>query len=253
MPQPGLRIVGTGQYLPRKILTSAEIDARLSLPEGTLAARAGITARHVAGEGESSSDMAAAASLQALEAAGLRPQDLDLILGACGVMEQAIPSTAVLVQGKLGLGRSGVPAYDVNATCLSFIQALDLAALKIAAGQARHVLIFSADIASVGLDWDMPDVAAIFGDGAAAVVLSADGAGLLARRFETYAEGQAACVLAGGGTRITAALDRDAAAEASYFRMDGQLAYRVAARYMPRFLLRLLQEGGVTPLSLIHI
>lgn len=246
----GLRIEGTGRYLPARRLASREIDARLGWPEGTIETRFGIRARHVAEGEETSSTMAAAAARQALQAAGLEPQDLDLILGACGVMEQAIPSTATLVQAKLGLGRSGIAAYDVNATCLSFVQALDLAAMKIAMGRARKVLIFSADIASVGLDWAQPEVASIFGDGAAAVVVSAEGDGLLASRFETYAEGSNACLLEGGGTRITAAIDPQAAARASYFRMDGPLAYRVAARRMPRFLTNLLIEAGVAPQDL---
>ena len=247
---PGLRIAGTGRYLPAERLLSHDIDRRLGWRLGETEARFGIKARHVASAAETSSMMATEAALAALAAAGIQPEALDLILGACGVMEQAIPSTATLVQGRLGLGRSGIAAYDVNATCLSFIQALDLAAMKIALGRAKTVLIFAADIASVGLDWSRPEVAAIFGDGAAAVVLTADGEGLLASRFETYAEGGRACVLAGGGTRITAAVDRDAAARASYFEMDGALAYRVAARRMPRFLLRLLGEAQLAPEAL---
>lgn len=240
-----LRIAGTGIYLPRRQVRSSELDARLGWADGTLEQRYGLTARHVAGDEETSSFMAAEAARQALAAANIAADQLDLILGACGVMEQAIPSTATLVQHRLGLARSGIAAYDVNATCLSFIQAMDLAALKINAGQAKRVLIFSADIASVGLDWAEPDVAAIFGDGAAAVVLTADGEGLQASRFETYSEGRDACVLEGGGTRISAAIDQARAARASYFRMDGQAAFRTSFRYMPRFIKRLLAEAEI--------
>ncbi|MCF7645272.1 beta-ketoacyl-ACP synthase III [Bacillus subtilis] len=243
--KPGLRIAGTGAFLPKKCVLSSDIDNMLGWPAGTTENRFDLTARYVAEGDETSSYMAEQAALQALDAAGIAPQDLDLILGACGVMEQVIPSTATLVQHRLGLGKSGIPAYDVNATCLSFIQALDLAAMKIQLGLARNVLIFSADIASVGLDWKEPNVAAIFGDGAAAVVLTADGDGLLASRFETYSEGRDACVLAGGGTRISAAVDPVAAAEASYFRMNGQAAFRVTARYLSRFLKRLFAQDGL--------
>ena len=247
-PVNGLRILGTGKYLPERRVASGEIDARMGWPAGHTQARYGLDARHVAQGPETSSMMAEAAARQALERAGLHPQDLDLILGGCGVMEQAIPSTATLVQARLGLGASGVPAYDVNATCLSFVQALDLAAMKIASGQARRVLVFAADIASVGLDWDEPDTAAIFGDGAAAVVLGADeggDGGILSSRFETYGDARDACVLEGGGTRISAAVDPQAAVRASYFRMDGQAAFRAAARHLPRFLRRLLGDAGV--------
>jgi len=242
---PALRIAGTGQYLPRHKRLSSDIDAMLGWSKGDIEARFGIRSRHVADADETSSMMAAAAAQNALDAANIKPEELDLILGACGVMEQAIPSTATLVQNRLGLGRSGIPAYDVNATCLSFIQALDLAAMKIRLGQARNVLIFAADIASVGLDWTRPEVAAIFGDGAAAVILTADGEGLLASRFETYSEGHHACVLAGGGTRMAKIVEPEAAARAPFFQMDGAVAFRVAARRMPRFLTRLLDEAGV--------
>lgn len=242
----GLYIAGTGAYLPQRCVTSIEIDERLGWAQGTTEARFGLSARYVAQGEETSSYMAEQAARQALDAAGIAPVDLDLILGACGVMEQAIPSTATLVQHRLGLQRSGIAAYDVNATCLSFLQALELAEMKICLGQAQNVLVFSADIASVGLDWNEPDVAAIFGDGAAAVVVRSGGQGLLAHRFETYSAGRDACVLAGGGTRITAAVDPEAAARASYFRMDGQAAFRTAAKYLPRFLERLFSQAGQT-------
>lgn len=236
-------ILGTGSYLPRERLDSEAVDARMGWAPGECAARYGIAARHVAAADETTSYMAARAAERALDMAGLRPADLDLILGACGVMEQPIPSTAVLVQDRLGLGASGVPAYDVNATCLSFLQALDLAALKIAAGEARRVLVFSSDIASVGLDWTRPEAAAIFGDGAAAVVVEAGDGALLARGFETYAEGRGACVLAAGGTRVNPA--RGIAGGDDRFRMDGAQAFRVASRRLPGFLGRLLARAGV--------
>lgn len=242
-----MRILGTGMYLPKQRLASSAIDQRFGWAAGTTERRYGLAARHIAGPEESTSMMATEAARQAIEVAGIRAGDLDLILGACGVMEQAIPSTATLVQARLGLGKSGIPSYDVNATCLSFVQALDLAAMRIAAGRARRVLVFSADIASVGLDWSDPDTAAIFGDGAAAVVLGADaGEGVLASRFETYSEGQAACVLEGGGTRYGGARDPELLDRTNVFHMDGQTAFRIAARYLPRFLRALMDEAGVS-------
>lgn len=173
-------------------------------------------------------------------------------------------ATAALVHARLGLQDSGIPAYDMGATCLSFIAAMDHASLKIAAGQARRVLIVSADIASVGLDWSRPEAAAIFGDGAAAVVLGRsapsgefemDGAGgggdaaqsgLLSLQLETWSEGRDACVLAAGGTRVNPARQGGIAPDEALFRMDGQAAFRVAARRLPRFLARLLASAGVS-------
>ncbi|RNF34595.1 3-oxoacyl-ACP synthase III family protein [Paracoccus methylarcula] len=237
-----LTIRGTGSYRPRQTLESSQIDIRFDWAPGTCLSRYGIETRHVAAEDETTSFMAAEAAKLALDMAGYSASDLDMILGGCGVMEQPIPSTAVLVQDRLGLGRSGIPAYDVNATCLGFLQALDLAAMQISCGRARRVLVFSSDIASVGLDWSHPEAAAIFGDGAAAVVVEAGGNGaVLASDFRTYGEGRDACVLAAGGTRVNPA--RGIKPGEDRFRMDGAQAYRVASRHLPRFVARLLRRA----------
>lgn len=237
-----LTIRGTGSYRPHQTLESSRIDTRFGWSPGTCLHRFGIETRHVATEDETTSYMATEAAKLALDMAGCKASDLDMILGACGVMEQPIPSTAVLVQDRLGLGRSGIPAYDVNATCLSFLQALDLAAMQISCGRVRRVLVFSSDIASVGLDWTHPEAAAIFGDGAAAVVIEAGGDGaVLATDFRTYGEGRDACVLAAGGTRVNPA--RGIKPGDDHFRMDGAQAYRVASRHLPRFVTRLLRRA----------
>lgn len=239
-----ITITGTGSYLPQTVLASSDIDARLGWPKGDCESRFGIATRHVASPDETSSMMATKAAHAALDMAGRSAADLDMILGACGVMEQPIPSTAALVQDRLGLGRSGIPAFDVNATCLSFLQALDLAAMQIQLGRARCVLVFSSDIASVGLDWNRPEAAAIFGDGAAAVIVEAGGAGaILSHDFQTYAYAHDACVLAAGGTRINPA--RGITAGQDRFQMDGAKAFKIASRYLPRFLRRLMGDAGV--------
>ncbi|RVV97304.1 ketoacyl-ACP synthase III [Mesobaculum littorinae] len=236
-------IEGTGSYLPRTPVTAAEIDARMGWPTGLSLKRFGLGVRHVADSDETTSYMATRAAERAMEMAGCGPSDIDLILGACGVMEQPIPSTAVLVQDRLGLAQSGVPAFDINATCLSFLQALDVAGMWLETGRARRVLVFSSDIASVGLDWSRPEGAAIFGDGAAAVVLGRGDGAVLAHGFETYSEGRDACVLAAGGTRVNPA--RGAAPGDDTFQMDGGLAFRVAATRLPPFLAGLLRRAGI--------
>lgn len=244
-----VRILGTGLYRPARDLPSREIDARMGWPEGETARRFHIETRAVAGEGETSSAMGARAAQAALDAAGIEAGEVDLILAACGVGEQPIPATAVLIHARLGLQDSGIPAYDIGATCLSFIAALDHAALKIAAGQARRVLIVSADIASVGLDWSHPEGAAIFGDGAAAVVLGAAEeapARLLALRIETWSEGREACTLAAGGTRINPSRAGGIAPQDALFKMDGQAAFRLTHRRLPRFVAQLLAAAGIT-------
>ncbi|MEQ5773906.1 hypothetical protein J4E05_00065 [Thalassospira sp. NFXS8] len=236
-------IYGTGNYLPEQCMSANAVDRLLGWSEGQSLARFGIANRHVASQHETTSFMAAKAAKRALDMAQCQAKDIDLILGACGVMEQPIPSTAVLVQDRLGLGKSGIPAFDVNATCLSFLQALDLAGMWIEAGRARRVLVFSSDIASSGLDWTQPEGAAIFGDGAAAVVVGPGDGAILAHGFETYGEGKDACVLAAGGTRVNPA--RGIACGDDKFRMDGGKAFRITSRYLPKFLSTLLARAGI--------
>ena len=251
-----LRIAGYGAYRPREHRSSAAFDALFGKPPGWTEAEFGIAARGVAAADETSSMMAAAAGAAALDAAGWPAASLDLLIGACGVMEQPIPGTSVLVQARLGLGRSGIPAFDVNQTCLSFLTALDIAALGIARGRWRRVLIAAADIASAGLDLSVPASAAIFGDGAAAVCVEAGdgpeggdregGAGLLASRFATWGDGKDLAVLAAGGTRIRVEEGHDALVAGSRFRMDAFGVFKAAARGLPALVDGALAEAGLT-------
>ena len=164
-------------------------------------------------------------------------------------MEQAIPCTAALVHRELGLGDSGIPAFDVNATCLSFLVALDLLGAAISAGRFRRVLIVSSEIASAGLPWDEPATAMLFGDGAAAVVLSHGTPGetsqLLGTHFETFSDGANFCQIRAGGTRLRARDDPLAYAGHAVFRMDGKATYRMAAQRLPVYLERLLARAGI--------
>lgn len=242
------RLAGTGGYLPRREVTSDELDRVHGRPPGQTRRVAGIAARRYAEPDETSSMMAAAAAEEALAEAGWTASDLDAIVGACGVMEQPIPGTAALVQRRLGLGRSGIPAFDVNATCLSFLPALDAALAGMAFQGWRRVLIFSADIASAALDHEDIESSALFGDGAAAVLVErGDAHALLASRLETYGAHSDLCQLASGGTRLSPHRDFDAFMAGSRFRMDGPALFRATARPFPRFLSRLFETAGVGP------
>jgi len=196
--------------------------------------------------------MAAAAAQAALRDAGLDLASVDLLLFGAAVGRQPIPATAPLVKRELGGAALAFAAYDVNATCLSALVAMDLAALHIAAGRARHVLVVTSEIASRALPWhDAPDTAGLFGDGAAAFVMSAAGEGRSGRpRFgafhmETFAEGYEACTLGSGGTGIDYHGDPEGFARSAYFRMDGKALYRVTAAALPGFLDRLLGQAGL--------
>lgn len=242
------RLAGTGGYLPREETTSDSLDAARGRPAGETRDRFRIRSRRYAAPDETSSMMAAAAAEEALADAGWAAESLDAILGACGVMEQPIPGTAPLVQRRLGLGASGIPAWDVNATCLSFIPALDAAIAGMAAQGWRRVLVFSADIASAALDHDDAEASAIFGDGAAAVLIEpGEEHALLASRIETYGEHSDLCRLEAGGTRLRYHDDPEGFRAGSWFRMDGPALFRATARAFPGFLSRLLDAAGTTP------
>jgi 3-oxoacyl-[acyl-carrier-protein] synthase III len=242
-----LRIVATGEYRPVACVDSTQYDRRWQRPDGWTLRHAGVGSRRVAGPDEPASLMAAEAATQALQRAGLQARDLDAVIVANSVGEQAIPCTAALVHRRLGLGDSGGAAFDSNATCLGFVVALDQAAMAIAAGRWQRVLIVAAEIPSAGLDPDDPDTAPLFGDGAAAAIVEAgDGSSaLLSARLETWSDGADLCQVVSGGTRIRVHGDLDAYIAGARFRMSGKATYRMAAQRLPGFLERLFGAAGV--------
>jgi 3-oxoacyl-[acyl-carrier-protein] synthase-3 len=194
--------------------------------------------------------MAARALGQALEASGLSGADLDLIVATSVVAEQPMPTNAVLVQRALGLEASGIPCFDVNASCLGFLVALEMATLGIAAGRYRRVGIVASEIASKGLDSSDLETSSLFGDGAGAVVLgaaSAEAPGSIdALRCATYSRGADFCQMAAGGSRYNI-VTPPPRPEDYLFRMDGRALFRMAAEKLPRFVSEVLAEAGCTP------
>ena len=244
-----MRIAGLGVARPRETRTSEQLDALFARPRGWTQEQFGIDARGVASADETSSAMAAEAARNAIEAAGWNEGDFDVLIGACGVMEQPIPGTSVLIQHALGLGGSGIAAFDVNQTCLSFLTALDVAAMGFESGRWRRVVIASADIASAGLDEKDPGAYAIFGDGAAAACLEIGddphGPGLLSRASETYGDARDLATLKAGGTKIRLEDGLEPFVQASKFHMDAFGIFKAAARHLPAMIDRVLDEAGL--------
>lgn len=244
-------VLGTGVGLPREIVGSSCLDRRLGKPSGWIGKACGVVSRPVADCDETQEHMAVAAAKMALADAGLEPDALDLILFGAAVGRQPIPATAPLIKDLLGIKNRQVPAYDINATCLSALVAMDIANLHICAGRAKHVLVVSSELASRALPWDDdPATAGLFGDGAGALVLgpSAESDRLCIRDFamETWAEGYKFCTLGAGGTRFDLKTDREAFEQNSMFRMDGHSLFKLSRKRLPDFTQRLLERSGWT-------
>ena len=241
-----VRLLGTGAYLPAGRVLSTHLDAAHGRAPGTTQARSGVVERRWAAPEETSSAMAAAALQDALAAAGLAAEELDALILTAAVPEQPMPTTAVLTLARLGLPGGRIDAFDINATCLGFLTAVQVAAMGIAVGRWRRVGIAAVDLASRGLNHADIESSALFGDGAAAAVLgpSAGGSALLAVRFDTHPSGARLCELPAGGTRWNPNLPPPDPTDYT-FRMDGLGVMKLAARTLPAFLRALLDEAGI--------
>lgn len=240
-----LEIAGFGHALPAEHLDSTEIERRLGLKPGRIAKATKVIRRPVARD-EDQIGLALAASRAALADAGVDAASLDLVIGASAIPYQTLPATAPLLMRELGLAGGQAAAFDVNATCLSFLTGLETAALRIAAGLNQCVLVFSSEIASRALPWeDEPEIAALFGDGAAAMVVRrGETGGIVASRMETHPEAYEASGLISGGTRIDFHADPVLFARHARFRMDGKALFKITHRHFARFVDGLLADAG---------
>ena len=166
------RIAGTGSYLPDKILTNADLEKIVDTSDQWIRERTGIQQRHIVAEGQTTVDLAEQAALRAMEAAGVTAAELDLIVMGTTTPDIIFPSSACLLQARIGA--NGCPAFDVNAACSGFIFALTTADKFIRSGAAKTVLVVGAETLTRMLDWSDRNTCVLFGDGAGAVVLKAD-------------------------------------------------------------------------------
>jgi 3-oxoacyl-[acyl-carrier-protein] synthase-3 len=218
------RITGTGSYLPARVMTNHEFAARLDTSDAWIRSRTGIVQRHIADKSQASSDLAFHASVKALEAAGTKPADVDLILVATSTPDYVFPSTACLLQAKLGV--KGCAAFDVQAVCSGFVYALATADSFIKGGAYKKALVVGAEVFSRILDWNDRGTCVLFGDGAGAVVLSADNKpGVHASILR--ADGSYADILSVPGNVCGGAI-----IGTPFLRMDGQAVFKFAVRVL---------------------
>jgi len=230
-----VRILATGKALPPDRISAEQLDQIHRRPQGYTFKHGGVRHRHFASVRDSQTELAAQAVRDALMRAQLKHTDIDLLLSASGVQQQALPGNACFISQHLGL-KPGVPAFDINASCLSFLVAFHTAAIMLAQGAYRRIAIAAADLPSRGLDWEDRESSLIFGDGAAAIILEkGDGAqGISAYRLETYPEGRGYCEVRAGGTRIDHRHDPDP--HNYMFQMNGKAVFKLAGKVLPSFL-----------------
>lgn len=237
------RITGTGSYLPPRRITNHDLAADLAqrgveTSNEWIVERTGIHARHFADEGVASSDLGLQASLQAIAAAGIAAQDIDLIIVATSTPDMVFPSTAAILQNKLGI-TNGCPVFDVQAVCSGFVYALTVADAMIRAGNARRALVVGAEVFSRILDFQDRTTCVLFGDGAGAVVLEAsDAPGILAS--DLHADGRYTDILCvpghvSGGQVLGSPL----------LTMDGQAVFKLAVGVLEKAAHATLAKAGV--------
>lgn len=235
-------ILGTGAARDIPIATSRELDHKHDLPAGRIERLTGVVQRPHAGARDQV-DLATEAARAALADAGIVAEALDAILHAAAVPYQTIPATAPLVQQALGLPDGAVAAYDVGATCLGFLAALQHAAAMIETGRWTQVLVVASEKVSDNLDWREPATAGLFGDGAAAAVIGRGPEGLRVGQvmLKTYPSGYDTARLRAGGTRLGAA----AQAAETRFVMDGPALFELTRRRFGAFVFDTLRSVGL--------
>jgi 3-oxoacyl-[acyl-carrier-protein] synthase III len=230
------RIIGSGSYLPRNVVTNDDLARRMDTSDEWIRSRTGIRQRHIAEAGETASSLALEASKAAIASAGIAAGDIDLIIVATSTPDYIFPSTACLLQAKLGI--KGGAAFDLQAVCSGFVYALATADLYIRAGQNRCALVVGAEVFSRILDWDDRGTCVLFGDGAGAVVLRADDKpGIMASAL--HADGSHAGILSVPGSVCGGKVTGD-----PFLRMDGPAVFKFAVRVLDEVARETLAKCG---------
>lgn len=233
---------GVGSYLPEQVVTNDELAQRVDTSDAWIVQRTGIHSRHVAADGELTSDLALAASKAALAAAALDASDIDLIVLATSTPDNTFPATATAVQA--GLGISHGAAFDVQAVCTGFIYALSVADAMLRTGQGQRALVIGAETYSRILDWTDRSTCVLFGDGAGAVVIEAaegsgtsDDRGLLASKLRSDGRHKSKLYVDGGPSSTRTV---------GHLRMEGREVFKLAVGMVPAVVIEILAEHGLT-------
>jgi 3-oxoacyl-[acyl-carrier-protein] synthase-3 len=232
------RIIGTGSYLPDRVLTNLELEAMVDTTDEWIRSRTGIEQRHIAADDETTSDLAYHASLAAMETAGVGPQEIDMIVVGTCTPDLVFPNVACLLQERLGI--AGGPAFSVEAACSGFMYALTIADQFMRTGSIRRALVIGAETMSRIVDWTDRETCVLFGDGAGAVVIeAADEPGLIYSNLG--ADGKYKNLLYAD----TGISKKSSAPDASLLRMKGNEVFKVAVRTLERMVDQVIEENDL--------
>jgi 3-oxoacyl-[acyl-carrier-protein] synthase-3 len=245
-PTRRAHVTGWGRYAPAQVLTNADLEKMVDTSDEWIRTRTGIRERRVAAANETTASMGAVAGLRAIHTAGIRPDDIDLILLATLTPDYWMPSTAALV--KEAIGNTKATAFDVMAACSGFVYGFATAQAYIGAGLAKHVLVIGSELLTRFLDYTDRSTCILFGDGAGAVVLSAsdEPGGALGVEMTTEPQGAYMIWLPAGGSKSPPSAETISRGE-HYVRMEGNQTYRFATKTMATTALESIRRSGLEP------
>lgn len=231
------RIIGTGSYLPEKILTNHDLESMVDTSDEWIRTRTGITQRHIARDDQVASDLALYASQNAMKAAGVTNKDIDLIIVATTTPDMIFPSTACILQNKLGI--ENCPAFDVQAVCSGFVYALATADMFVSSGKCRNALVVGSEIYSKILDWNDRSTCVLFGDGAGAVILSqSDQPGILSTHL--HASGSYSNILS-----VPGSISGGKVQGIPYINMEGTTVFKFAVKVLEEVVQEAVTENNL--------
>lgn len=240
-------IKGTGKYVPEKSVTNDDLAKIVDTSDEWIYGRSGIKCRRIAAEGETTSDMALKASKAAIESAGLTPHDIDLVIVTTVNPDMLFPSTACILQAKLGI-RNNIPCFDLEAACSGFVYGMEVATSMMASGRYKNALVVSSEKMSSMLDWQDRSTCVLFGDGSGAVVLSAsdeENVGILGNVLGADGSDTAMLCMPAGGSAMPPS-EYTVKNKLHYLKMDGREVFKHAVRIMQEKALEVLDLCGVT-------
>lgn len=241
-----IQIIGTGSYLPEKILTNHDLEQMVETSDEWITRRTGIKERRIAGDNETTSDLGTAAARKALEMAKMKPEDIQLILVATSTADYKISACAPLIQTKLGCNK--IPAFDINSVCTSYTTALMTGYSMLASGLYENCLIIGADVYSKILNWKDRNTCVIFGDGAGATIIKRDEKqkGVLSHLFGADGTGNHLIQIPVGGTALPQQFYEKYEEEEFYLHMTGKKVYEFTISVVPKSIKELIEKAGLS-------